>query len=419
MLTKPLLVVLLAFVVISAANDRETRGIGDIITGVVGKVKDAFTSPKTALNSLLGTVESCTVSKDKGWFQRDLGDFRIGENSPYCDSNCTRSAVCCAPQKPAEITVHFYHFDQRNKSTPLNLTTDPQTAAKLVQQNKQLVWFIHGFKDNIFKNPVFNQTKDAFLKRGVDVVMVDWSGGNLAYFQSLANIRIVAALTAKMIQDLDVLDSSTCIGFSLGAHVCGEVGSWLKRRHMTLPRCIGIDPAGPAFDGCSDLIRLDKSDCGIVTAIHTSQFEGIGSLIDNEGLGTKGKVGHCDFWANDGKDQPKCSSSIFSKSCSHARGMDYFLSEVKKVCHFEGHEAECGAGENCQRYKRASLLSGRKEEAVPEAFQPIGGWRRAGDHMDKSGKRLQTKMRIPPDDSCTSDYDMDYQFDTMAKEPYC
>ena len=67
-------------------------------------------------------------------------------------------------------------------------------------------------------------------------------------------------------------ERSICAGFSLGSHICGEAGSFLRRKGKTLYKCHGIDPAGPGFDGCSSDIRLDKTDCGIVTSIHTSQF---------------------------------------------------------------------------------------------------------------------------------------------------
>ena len=411
-----LLKYLLAFVLLPALTHGDIKevkdaSIGGLFRNVFRKVVTTVLPSKTRLTSLVMTAGTCTVSKDKGWYSEELGNFTMGSDSPYCDSSCSRSAVCCAPQKPDEVQVKFFHFDKRNQSSTLNLTSSE--SAHLVQQNPHLVWFIHGFADNMFKNPVFNQTRDAYLRRGFDVVQVDWSGGNLEYFQALANIRLVAALTGRMIKNYGVAATSTCVGFSLGSHVCGEVGSWIKQRGETLSRCIGIDPAGPAFDGCSNTVRLDKGDCQLVTSIHTSQFKGIRSLIDNEGLGTTEKVGHCDFWANDGKDQPKCQSNLLTKSCSHARGMDYFLSQVRKRCNFIGHEAECGEGENCERIKRAD------SESAEEAFHPTGGWRRAANHVDHFGHKLLPKMPISPDDLCTPDYDTDYQFDTKAKEPYC
>lgn len=408
---------LLALLIISSVGvtgvqDVKDSSIGGFFRGVWNKVTGAVLPSKSSVTSLVSTVGTCTVTKDKGWYDESLGNFTISDDSPYCDPNCTRSAVCCAPQKPDEVQINFFHFDQRNMSYVLNLTGDPESA-RLVQQNKHLVWFIHGFSDNMFKNPTFNLTKDAFLKRGYDVVQVDWSGGNLEYFQALANIRLVGAMTGRMIKNYGVTKTSTCVGFSLGGHVCGEVGSWIKERGQVLSRCIGIDPAGPGFDGCSNKVRLDKDDCGLVTSIHTSQFEGLGTLISNEGLGTKEKTGQCDFWANDGQDQPKCSSNIFTKSCSHARGLDYFLSQVSKKCNFIGHEAECGAGEDCVRVNNGTSKSEK------EAFQPTGGWRRSDGRMGPDGKKLLTKMPIPPDDLCTPDYDMDYQFDTKADPPYC
>ena len=395
-------------------------GVRDFFGRTVTGIRETFIPKKSKMYQLLSTLESCTLVKDKGWTDRDLGDFTINSTSAYCSSNCTRSVICCAPQKPQEINVKLLHFDQRNQSYPLNLTSDADTARRLVRQNDNLVWFIHGFKDNIYKNPVFNQTKDAYLRRGYDVVMVDWSGGNLAYFQSLANVRLVGALVGRMIVQLDVADRSTCVGFSLGSHVCGEVGSWVRAHsHGVVRKCIGVDPAGPGFDGCSDQVRLDKSDCGVVTSVHTSQFENLGSLIDNEGLGTSEKVGHCDFWANEGLDQPKCKSSLFGKSCSHARGMEYFLSQVSHVCNFTGHEAECGGGEECTRTRRRRRVAVPWHRSGPHVHAPHGGWRHPTNESQLHGRKILTRMPVSPDDSCTSDYDMDYQFDTKANAPFC
>lgn len=140
------------------------------------------------------------------------------------------------------------------------------------RSNKTIAFIVHGFLNHYSYESMWNRTRDGFLQRGNDVIAVDWSRGNRLYPQAMANVRVIGALIGRLISTMGISGQSYCVGFSLGAHVCGEAGAWLQRQGSTLDKCIGIDPAGPGFDGCGNDIRLDPSDCRVVTAIHTSQF---------------------------------------------------------------------------------------------------------------------------------------------------
>jgi len=129
-----------------------------------------------------------------------------------------------------------------------------------ISDNRPIAWIIHGFMNDITLDNVFNQTKDAYIDRGFSVIMVDWTKGNREYFQSIANVRVVGALVGQMMDWLNVHTRSLCVGFSLGSHICGEAGSFLQSKGKVLQECHGVDPAGPAFDGCNDFrLRLDPS----------------------------------------------------------------------------------------------------------------------------------------------------------------
>ena len=223
---------------------------------------------------------------------------------------------------------------------------------------------------DVYVEPIYNQTRDALLARGFHVVLVDWHLGNRLYLQSMANVRTVGALLGQLMYQMKVTDRSVCTGFSLGAHICQEAAKYLKKRGQIIPKCEGIDPAGPGFDGCSNDIRLDKSDCTLVTVMHTSAFKNAGSLMFGQGFGTTIKSGHCDYWVNDGMDQPKCDngtlpklqkklfSGMFGKftqdlewawECSHYRAVYYYLSQARRDCNFIGREGQCGGGVACTR----------------------------------------------------------------------
>jgi len=284
---------------------------------------------------------------------------------------------------------------------------DDESRKLFLNSNRTVVFIVHGFLNHYSYETMWNQTRDGYLARGSDVVLVDWSRGNRLYIQSMANVRVVGALTGQLIDFLDIPSRTLCVGFSLGSHVCGEAGSWLKRKRASLvpvlSRCHGIDPAGPGFDGCSDDIRLDTSDCGVVTVIHSSQF------VEMLGFGTRFKSGHCDFWMNDGRHQPDCSKNPpFSRivrdtiwgnmgrvgetlenavGCSHVRGMKYYISALFGFCNFLGVESKCGGGKKC---------------------------------LAIQDKRLPKKMSFTPaSDLCERDANIDYWVETTGHEPFC
>jgi len=91
------------------------------------------------------------------------------------------------------------------------------------------------------------------------------------------------------------------VGLSLGAHVVGIAGGYVKNMtNQVIGHIIGLDPAGPFHDQGlvpkSEVLDKDKAD--FVEIIHT----GAGML------GTKVPRGHIDYFANGGRsmDQPYC-----------------------------------------------------------------------------------------------------------------
>ena len=110
------------------------------------------------------------------------------------------------------------------------------------------------------------------------------------------------------------------IGFSLGAHVAGFAGNQLKnlsritgnktnqklREIINLPFLrftffLGLDPAGPLFEGYDPTVRLDKSDADYVDIIHSN-----GESLIVGGFGAWEPLGHVDFYPNGGRAQRGC-----------------------------------------------------------------------------------------------------------------
>ena len=107
------------------------------------------------------------------------------------------------------------------------------------------------------------------------------------------------------------------IGFSLGAHVAGFAGNQLKNLSRITGKSsqilreiiqlyisyvfLGLDPAGPLFEGYDPTVRLDKSDADYVDIIHSN-----GESLIVGGFGAWEPLGHVDFYPNGGRAQRGC-----------------------------------------------------------------------------------------------------------------
>lgn len=166
--------------------------------------------------------------------------------------------------------------------------------------------------------------RDAYMRNGsYNVFLVDW--GKLAqapcYPAAVTNIRPVARCLSQTLTTLRNLGMpvarTTCVGHSLGAHVCGLMANYLLFR---MYKIVGLDPAKPLIS--PGLVnRLDSGDAEFVEAIHT-----------NAGYyGDDRRVGHVDFCVNGGKTQPYCESRETPQKvelCSHLWVVCYMAHSV-------------------------------------------------------------------------------------------
>lgn len=79
-------------------------------------------------------------------------------------------------------------------------------------------------------------TKELLTREDCSVIAVDWHrGSGPPYTQAVANIRLVGAMTAHLLNDIAKLTKHGdlkhvhCIGHSLGAHLSGYIGYTLQR----------------------------------------------------------------------------------------------------------------------------------------------------------------------------------------------
>lgn len=196
--------------------------------------------------------------------------------------------------------------------------------------SKPTTFIIHGYR--ITGSPpgwLKTLVELLLVKKDMNVIVVDWNYGaaNLNYFKAVKNTREVATnITAfiKTMQDHGTnLSSIHMIGVSLGAHIAGFTGAKLNG---AIGRISALDPAGPEFKGKPPEGRLDSTDAQFVDALHT----------DIDMLGFREPLGHIDFYADGGADQPGCPRTIFSRGnyfkCDHQRSVYLYLESVNHTC---------------------------------------------------------------------------------------
>lgn len=144
--------------------------------------------------------------------------------------------------------------------------------------------------------------KSAYISHGdYNVFMVDWGALCPApcYVAAVHNLRPVARCLSQYFAFLRQsgmpVQQTTCVGHSLGAHLCGMLANYLDFR---IERIIGLDPARPLIKPGGPN-RLDSGDAKAVQVIHT-----------NAGFyGEAGRVGHVDVCINGGRKQPYCGET--------------------------------------------------------------------------------------------------------------
>ncbi|XP_015114960.1 phospholipase A1 member A [Diachasma alloeum] len=222
------------------------------------------------------------------------------------------------------------------------------------QPTLENVILVHGYAGGDDTLPM-SVLRDAYLKNGsYNVFLVDWGALSAApcYPAAIANLRPVARCLAQTLTTLRKMGlpilRTTCVGHSLGAHLCGMMANFLFFR---MHKIIGLDPARPLVrPGLVN--RLDSGDADFVEVIHT-----------NAGYyGEIGRVGHVDFCVNGGRVQPFCQKSSNEQLCSHVWVVCYMAESIfgdSKSLTAEPCSRRCPAGPRINSRPGERLIMGQ------------------------------------------------------------
>ncbi|XP_035433553.2 phospholipase A1-like [Spodoptera frugiperda] len=214
----------------------------------------------------------------------------------------------------ADVNLHLY-----TEADPVKNVVDLSSQDWLRQSGwdpaHENILLIHGYAGGDDTLPIV-VLRDAYLRRGgYNVFMLDW--GALCqppcYVAAVHNLRPVARCVAEALAALRRAglrtDNLTCVGHSLGAHLCGIIANYLTFR---LNRIIGLDPARPLIRSAPAL-RLDPGDARAVHVLHTNAGR----------YGEGARLGHADFCLNGGRSQPYCEDTPNEALCSHIWSICY------------------------------------------------------------------------------------------------
>ncbi|XP_065412259.1 lipase member H isoform X7 [Chrysemys picta bellii] len=168
-----------------------------------------------------------------------------------------------------DLKVKLMLYTRQNQNCAETLRS---TGSRYLNVTKKTILIVHGYRPT-GSPPIWIQKAVHLLLsvEDINIIIVDWNRGatTLLYHRASSNTKKVAEFLKtfidKMLADGASLDSVYMIGISLGAHISGFVG------------------------------QMYNGKLGRIT-----------------GLGYREALGHIDFYANGGTDQPGCPQTIFS-----------------------------------------------------------------------------------------------------------
>lgn len=184
---------------------------------------------------------------------------------------------------------------------------------------KRDILLVHGYGGGDDTFPI-NVLRDAYIRSGsYNTWILDWGalGKVPCYGAAVNNMRAIARCAGEFMSSLKVAglpaDKLTCVGHSLGAHICGLIDRYIP---FQMHRIVALDPARQMI---TYEIKLNLIDADTVHILHTNAGN----------YGEEKRGGLVDFFINGGKIQPYCENGdIDTQLCSHNSAICYMAESL-------------------------------------------------------------------------------------------
>lgn len=240
---------------------------------------------------------------------------------------CFSLAIACvlngarANIDPNDVNFVFYSRDNFNGvKVPHNANPNLPNIHRLFDPSLPTVVLVHGWQDNYEADSNTFVRGSVLSKVNANIIKVNWGPlSNQGYFAARDSVPFVGRIAADLLGRISEtfsysLSDVTLVGFSLGAHVSGNIGKALSGRIGVI---VALDPAGPFISSSDINFSVHPSDAQYVQGIHTNAGT----------LGMSDPVGHSDFYPNGGSRQPGCGIDLLG-SCAHNRAWEFFAESV-------------------------------------------------------------------------------------------
>ncbi|KAK9702891.1 Lipase [Popillia japonica] len=215
--------------------------------------------------------------------------------------------------------VKYILYTNKVNREVIDITVTDWLRQSSWDSEKEDVLVVHGYAGGDDTLPIA-VLRDAYISNGsYNIWMLDWGPISQppCYTAAVHNMKAIAKCTADLLTDLRQqglrTEKLTCIGHSLGSHICGLISRYV---HFRMHRIIALDPARPLIPAAS---RLNSGDASAVQVIHTNAGH----------YGEAGRSGHVDFCINGGKIQPYCENAGFDEQlCSHVWAVCYMAESL-------------------------------------------------------------------------------------------
>jgi len=264
----------------------------------------------------------------------------------------------------------LWQLGQDMKCTVSGTATVTVTPTTNYDSGKPMKLFTHGFGSTDVSDKVAAIAKGWVkqYKGEYGVILLDWSSlasnsmtwTGSTYNNAARNGIDVGNFVGKCLAGLSKehgLGPIHLVGHSLGAHLVGKIGRSFKAATGKLvDRVTGLDPAGPRFvDGWWHYALpelkaniLNPESAAYVDIIHTNGWLTAAAVDPMNGphLGALQQLGHRDFYARGGVQQPGCEDMLSGSVCSHSRSILYFLHSITETGLFPSQL--CNSVDKCQ-----------------------------------------------------------------------